>query len=774
MGLFDDVLGASQAPAQSRPAVPVVGRALLDTIAGSESPGYNVMYGGGKFEDFADHPRRAVPIASGPNAGKTSSAAGRYQFLGSTWDEVKKEANLPDFSPDSQDQGAWHLAQKTYKTKTGRDLETDLTNAKGNPAAVQGIGKMLSGTWTSLPGGIEPNRATGSFAQRFDGPQAPTEVSAQSRKPVGLFDDFLAPPPPSTGQGAGSVDDAPSRSPTDPAGRFMNDPGVNLRVAREGESPLFATKGQAALGGIDRGVTFNFSDEIKGILAAGGLDPKSSNVLRAANLVMGTLSSPGTALVNPDARTFLTGVYKLLSGDQDAQNTYRVTTSQERETGDRLKEQQPGASIGGEIGGALATAPAGLAARGAGLGARMLAGGATGAASSALSGAGEGTDLESRATGAAKGLAIGGVVGAGANAVIPPVLGAIARPFTGGAAKAVAPTTEEIKAAAVAGFKSPEVAELAVKPVALQSFSTRIGEALNATGVDDILAPKTFGVLAKLGKIPEDAASVTGANLQTLRRTFQNIAGTPDKTERMAASKVIEAIDDFIPNLAAKDIISGNPKAAAEAWALARGNYAAAMRSEDIARAVLKATRQAEAAGSGGNIDNATRQQFKAILNNDKKMRGFNAEEKEAMEAIVSGTTWGNAMRLIGKAAPTGIVSGGLSTGAGFAAGGPVGAVLVPIAGYIGKKLGDRSTAGQVAKLEELVRSRAPVAKSMETFAEKNAALAEGQSPASFSAAMLAARNLSNNLKDAGVNLSPSEIMRSIRGPVPAGAEEDK
>lgn len=129
-------------------------KALLDTIAGPESAGaYDVIYGGSKFTDFSDHPRKAVPIASGPNVGKTSSAAGKYQFLGSTWDTYRDKLGLKDFSPASQDQAAWALAADTYKAKTGGDLAVDLQS--GDPEKIAAVGRTLNGVWTSLPGGIE-------------------------------------------------------------------------------------------------------------------------------------------------------------------------------------------------------------------------------------------------------------------------------------------------------------------------------------------------------------------------------------------------------------------------------------------------------------------------------------------------------------------------------------------------------------------------------------------------------------------------------------------
>lgn len=168
--------------------IPESGRRLLDAIAGGEAQDYNTIYGGRKFNDFADHPRIDVPIRSGPNVGKTSSAAGRYQFLGSTWDEVAQEAGLPDFSPDSQDQGAWHLAQKTYRARTGRDLTPDLEASQGDPQGMSRIGRQLAGVWTSLPGGIEPNSATRGFGARAA--QGGGEDNVQV---ANFFDKFDAP-----------------------------------------------------------------------------------------------------------------------------------------------------------------------------------------------------------------------------------------------------------------------------------------------------------------------------------------------------------------------------------------------------------------------------------------------------------------------------------------------------------------------------------------------------------------------------------------------------
>jgi muramidase (phage lysozyme) len=183
---------AQRHPAPFQPMMPSADinqyqRALLETISGPESAGkYNVMYSPGAlryFSDFKDHPRSPATIAKGPNAGRFSDAAGKYQFLSTTWDKYKKQLGLPDFSPGSQDKAAWALAIDDYKQRSGRDLLQDLQS--GDPNLIASVGKNLAGTWTSLPGGIEQGIGSNAFVNAFNRNLGPRTQQPQPSQ-VGL------------------------------------------------------------------------------------------------------------------------------------------------------------------------------------------------------------------------------------------------------------------------------------------------------------------------------------------------------------------------------------------------------------------------------------------------------------------------------------------------------------------------------------------------------------------------------------------------------------
>ena len=152
--------------------IPPEGKALLDAIAGSESGGYNSRYPSKTFSGYDDHPRIDETILSGPNKGLTSNAAGRYQFLSTTWDRWKP-GNA--FTPENQDIAAYRLAIAAY----GYGEQGLLKALRENPLRVA---NKLSGTWTSLPGGIEPNNATNGFISRYK-----TSVERYKNAPSPIF-----------------------------------------------------------------------------------------------------------------------------------------------------------------------------------------------------------------------------------------------------------------------------------------------------------------------------------------------------------------------------------------------------------------------------------------------------------------------------------------------------------------------------------------------------------------------------------------------------------
>lgn len=131
-------------------------QAFLNAIAESEGTtehGYATAFGGGKLPSLADHPRKMAGFRETSGRTNKTSAAGRYQFLGRTWDEMAKGLGLTDFGPVSQDLAAIALLDRAGALQ-------DVLN--GN---LQRAAKKSGTTWASLPSSpyAQPKKSQAAF-----------------------------------------------------------------------------------------------------------------------------------------------------------------------------------------------------------------------------------------------------------------------------------------------------------------------------------------------------------------------------------------------------------------------------------------------------------------------------------------------------------------------------------------------------------------------------------------------------------------------------------
>lgn len=347
-------------------------------------------------------------------------------------------------------------------------------------------------------------------------------------------------------------------------------------------------------------------------------------------------------------------------------------------------------------------------------------------------------------------------------------------PSIGVTTRNAAPTVEELKGAATAAYQSPAIQGLEIKAPALTNFGQQTRAELNAMGFDENLAPKTFGILSRLENAPA-GSTVTGRNIESIRRTFGKAAGSTDPTERQAATEIINRMDGWIGGIKPQDVIAGDTTAAAATAAEARGNYAAAKRSETITDAVERGNQNAAAANSGANTENALRQRIKAIIQNPRERRGYSPDELKQMGQIVRGSYTGDIVRAAGN-----ILGGGgglgtmLTSGVGAAASGSAWGAALPVLGFGFKKLGSVLTNNQISKLDEMVRSRAPLSRPLVNWSQVTQEFEISPTARNMARVSLASKNLSTNLRDAGISLSPQELLRAIQGPVGGSAGEEQ
>lgn len=294
---------------------------------------------------------------------------------------------------------------------------------------------------------------------------------------------------------------------------------------------------------------------------------------------------------------------------------------------------------------------------------------------------------------------VGPAVPEGEGAARPQVPAAAERPAGLAKVSGAAPSIDELQAAKNAAYKAAEETGVVVSRDAMNRLKVDLVNTLKKEGLDKDLHP---AATAALKRITDTKGQPTLSELETLRKIANDARTSNNPADARLGSKIIERIDDFEETLGPQDVISGNASAAT-AFKEARSLNQRLAKAKTIQKLFDDAELAVGANYTAAGMDTALRQQFRALAKNDRKLRGFTPEEKAAIRKVVMGGPVQNAMRLLGKFAPNGVVSSLASIGA-FGAAGPAGLAL-PTAGIIARQGAARAGLKNANRVSEMVRS---------------------------------------------------------------------
>lgn len=439
------------------------------------------------------------------------------------------------------------------------------------------------------------------------------------------------------------------------AGVFANDP------QQQKMSPL--QRADAFMHGAAQGLTFGFADEIEaGLSAATGLGGDFG-----------------------DYQGNLEAIRKRISD-------YRANA--------------PGTMMAGEIPGmiasAIGTGGVSALARGGGTAARMGAAAADGAIYGGLYGAGtsEGDKLADGAKSAAIGAAMGPIAQKGGD-LIASGAGKLAGALTRGK-QSPQMTAEQLKGAAHAAYQQADDAGVILRPEAMQRVSREVQNDLAEMAYDPAMQPALRPVMDRLNSAGE--GNITMKGVDTIRKMAGNAYDPMNRSQSAMAGKVSGRLDDMLDQLSPSDVLTGNADEGVAALKNAREMYQRGRKLETVDDLIEKAGLRAGSTGSGGNVENATRQNLRRMLDNPKLKRGMTADEQAQLKKAVLGTPTNNALRLAGKLSPQG---NGLmmALGLGGSAIAPQVALPAMAVGAAAKKGSEAVTAKNVEKLRNLIAS---------------------------------------------------------------------
>ena len=359
-----------------------------------------------------------------------------------------------------------------------------------------------------------------------------------------------------------------------------------------------------------------------------------------------------------DTARFLANGMTLGYADQIAGYLGGEGTEAEREKTARAKERAGSAGTAAEIIGTLAPVsalsrsalsatrlvPAGLTGA-KGLAARSLAAGADAGQLGFIQATGNDTDPVTGALLGVAGGALGNVGGEAITAGASKVLGALNK-------RPQVMSGEELKAAGSRAFKEADEAGVVFRPEAVDRLRQTIKDDFDEFGFHKRNQPGAnvaYNELVGLAK----GGNTSLKSLDSARKIAQGGFDPTKPSNNALLNKAIERIDDFAASAGPEDVLTGDAQAASVALKQGRDMWSRFRKSEKVDELLGRAEMNAASSGTGGNVQNATKQQLKRILNDKKQLRGFTADEREALRKAVMGTPGEKILRILGSFDPS-------------------------------------------------------------------------------------------------------------------------
>jgi hypothetical protein len=269
-------------------------------------------------------------------------------------------------------------------------------------------------------------------------------------------------------------------------------------------------------------------------------------------------------------------------------------------------------------------------------------------------------------------------------------------------------TVDGLRAQKQAAYQAVDDMGIAYTPDASKTLAQGIKDELTAAHISPTRHPKAYSMMQDVVERLSGDEPVTMTTLDQLRQEVSRDLTGPrsDPPEALMGGKIKRNIDEFVDSAGPDQMANGDAQDAAKAISTARSLNSRFRKVEAVQNARTSAELRAGSTGSGGNVNNATRQNLRRLVdpNSSARIRNLTPDENNALNTAIVGTKPGqNLLRQAGKLSPEG---NGLMM-AGHHAPPPsraeARAALIAIAGALSKHIADRQTARQVENLIRLM-----------------------------------------------------------------------